>query len=311
MYKPNFLRDNTYIFEFLRGGLFFVKSLCIKDNNEDILNFIYNRLLKLDLSSLFVSRNSFRMYDNVIVHFDGEDVSRFYDKLSSILTDCILEFYQRKLIRRTLEYNYFYFSSSEKKNILRIADDFVLSDIVFEEDNFFAVFSAVLEYVRENKSIVLEGFVNFRLGEFMKNLDYIVDLSVNKYITDKEYLEFVNMLRLYVSITPAIEPVVHLVFLGDESILLDRDKNVIPLQDDNLNAKYLSDITFSSNDYALNTLLNILPKRIVIHVVHSGSSFSKASEASAGASSFREDASTSSIAYGDEFVETIKRIFER
>ncbi|MCI8620814.1 MAG: hypothetical protein HFJ50_03205 [Clostridia bacterium] len=268
-----------------------MKSLCIKDNNEDVLNFIYNRLLKLDLSSLFVSRHSFRMYKNIIVHFNGDDLSLFYDKLASILSDSILKFYQKRLLRRTLEYNYFYFSSAEKKNILNIAEDFLSSDIVFEEDNFFAVFSAVIEYIHDNNSIVLEGFANFRLSTFMKNLDYIVDLSVNKYITDKEYMEFVNMLKLYVSLTPAIEPIVHLVFLGNESVLLDRDKNIIPLQDDNLNAKYLSDISFSSNDYALNTLLNILPKKLIIHVVSSGSS----------------DAD----GYGDEFVETIKRIFER
>ena len=59
-----------------------MKSLCIKDNNEDVLNFIYNRLLKLDLSSLFVSRHSFRMYKNIIVHFNGDDLSLFYDKLA-------------------------------------------------------------------------------------------------------------------------------------------------------------------------------------------------------------------------------------
>lgn len=33
-----------------------------------------------------------------------------------------------------------------------------------------------------------------------------------------------------------------------------------------MNAKFLSDITFSSNDYLLNTLLDLLPKNIYIHV---------------------------------------------
>ena len=33
------------------------------------------------------------------------------------------------------------------------------------------------------------------------------------------------------------------------------------------NAKYLSDISFSSNDIALNSLLNLLPKKIYIHLV--------------------------------------------
>ena len=32
-------------------------------------------------------------------------------------------------------------------------------------------------------------------------------------------------------------------------------------------AKYLSDITFSSNDYTLNSLLSLLPKKIYIHLI--------------------------------------------
>ena len=32
-------------------------------------------------------------------------------------------------------------------------------------------------------------------------------------------------------------------------------------------AKYLSDITFSSNDYTLNVLLSLLPKKIYIHLI--------------------------------------------
>ena len=34
-----------------------------------------------------------------------------------------------------------------------------------------------------------------------------------------------------------------------------------------LNAKYLSDVSFSNNDYVLNTLLNLLPSKIYLHKV--------------------------------------------
>ena len=48
------------------------------------------------------------------------------------------------------------------------------------------------------------------------------------------------------------------------------------------NAKFLSDIIFSENDYALNTLLTLLPQRIEIHLLDSE----------------------------DEFIKTVKLIFE-
>lgn len=221
----------------------------------------------LNLDSIYITLSEFKIYKNIIVHYRGDNNAIFYDKLSSILSDTIVKFYEKRLLRRILEYNYFYFNSLEKKEILNVAKEFLDEDFISEEDNFLAIYSAVMNYISQNKSLVLEGFVNFRLGNYMKNLDYIVDLSVNKYITDKEYLEFVNMLKLYISITPSKTSIVHLVYLGGETVLLDKDKNIIPLEDENLTAKYLSDISFSSNDYALNCLLNLVPRKVIIHSI--------------------------------------------
>ena len=41
---------------------------------------------------------------------------------------------------------------------------------------------------------------------------------------------------------------------------------IIHIDKNALNAKYLSDVSFSQNDYVLNTLLNILPKKIYLHL---------------------------------------------
>jgi len=222
----------------------------------------------LNLDSIHINQSQFKLYKNIIVHYTGDDTSAFYDKLSSVLTDAIIHFYENRLLKRVLEYNYFYFGASEKKQILSIARDFIEEDFISRDDNYLSVYSSILNYIVENKSIVLDGFVNFRLSNYMKNLDYIVDIAVNKYITDKEYNEFVNMLKLYISLTPCKSSLVHLVYLGSETILLDKDKNIIHLEDENLTANYLSDITFSSNDYALNSLLNLTPRRIIIHLLN-------------------------------------------
>lgn len=244
-----------------------MKSLCIKTNNEDMLDFLNDSLLKLNLQDFYVTRSKFKIYKNIIIHYLGENASIFYDNISSILTDTIIAFYEKKLLKRILGYNYFYFDASEKKNMIDIAEDFIENDLISKEDNFYSIYSAISDYIKENKSIVLDGFVNFRLYNYMKNLDYIIDFAVNKYITDKEYMEFINMLKLYVAFTPPKLPLIHLIFLGNECVLLDKDKKIVPITDENLNAKYLSDITFTKNDYALNTLLNLTPKKIIIHLV--------------------------------------------
>ena len=260
-----------------------MKSLCIKTNNEDIISSLFQNLSTLNLDSALISQHHFKVYNNVIIHYTGTDYELFYDRVASILTDTIIEFYQEKLLKRILEYNYFYFTSSEKKKILSLAKDFIADDDLSSEDNYFSIYYPFLDYITENKSIVLDGFVNFRLQTYMKNLDYIIDISVNKFLIEKEYNEFIDILKMYVAYTPFNSPLVHLVYCNGESTLLDIDKKVIPTDDAIFQAKYLSDITFSSNDYALNTLLNLTPKKIIIHLVNYT---------------------------GDEFINTIKLIFE-
>ena len=113
-------------------------------------------------------------------------------------------------------------------------------------------------------------------------LDNIVDMAVNKYIIEREYKEFINLLKIYVNSTDAKAEIIHLIYTNGESILLDKEKNIIQMNNDINNVKYLSDISFSSNDIALNTLLSMLPKRVEIHIIDKE----------------------------DEFIETLKMIFE-
>ena len=59
----------------------------------------------------------------------------------------------------------------------------------------------------------------------------------------------------------------HIIYSTSEVILLDEHKELIVVTDDTLKTKYLSDISFSSNDYVLNSLLTLLPKEIYVHLV--------------------------------------------
>ena len=115
--------------------------------------------------------------------------------------------------------------------------------------------------------MILEGFVHFRLPDYEETLEEIVDFAVNQFIIEKEYTEFINLLKVYIDSKEPQTKLVHLIYTNGESILLDENKNVIVLDDYIFNAQYLSDISFSSNDFALNTLLTLLPKKIEVHLI--------------------------------------------
>ena len=40
-------------------------------------------------------------------------------------------------------------------------------------------------YLTENKSIILSGFINFRIKDYVKILEDVVDEAVNSYVIEK------------------------------------------------------------------------------------------------------------------------------
>ena len=99
------------------------------------------------------------------------------------------------------------------------------------------------------------------------SLQKIVDNAVNSFILEKEYNEFISLLKMYINSEPCVENTLHLVYSSEFTIILDENKNIIDNSRDAFNAKFLSDISFSTNDYTLNTLLTLLPKKIYVHLL--------------------------------------------
>ena len=260
-----------------------MKSLCVKTNNSEIIDYLLEELVNMDIDDFYISKRFFKMYNNLIIHYLGNNLSLFYSTLSNILTSCIISFYEEKILKNILDYNYFYFNNFEKVEILNnINLLFTTKDFLVKYDkiNF-----SLVNYIKENHSLVIDGFVNFRLKDYVAFLDGFMDLAVNKFLIDKEYNEFVNILRLYINSESQNSKYehIHLIYTKTNSILVDDSKNIISTQDDIFNAKYLSDISFSSNDYILNTLLKLLPNNITIHIINT---------------------------YQDEFINTLKLIFQ-
>ena len=116
----------------------------------------------------------------------------------------------------------------------------------------------------------MKGFITFRLKKYIEELESEIDNSVNQYLIEKEYQEFISLLKVYINSEGYNSDFVHLIYRNSnkniDSVLLDKDRNVIDTSINLFGAKYLSDISFSSSDMILNTLLNMLPRRIFIHL---------------------------------------------
>lgn len=260
-----------------------MKSLCIKTNNIDIINYLQKSFENINLENTYISIKKFKHFNNIIIHYNGNEYTKFYNYISNSITKIIIKFYEEDLIYRNISLNYFYFNSYEKKKILENA-----LNLIKEKDNFKLRYdyinNEIFTNIQNNHNLYLQAFINFNLKNYIIFLNNHIDVSVNKFLIDKEYLEFVNILKLYIKSESENSKVdhIHLIYKDKTSIITDDNQNIISYNDNIKKARYISDISFSSNDLALNTLLNIIPKSITIHLVDK---------------------------YPDEFINTIKLIF--
>lgn len=261
-----------------------MKSVCIKTNNNNLLNYLLNELDYIEIKPIIISTNEFKHYKNIIVHYRGQEDAQFIHELSCILSCLVIDELEENFLKKLILKNYFYFDCNERKHILDMCFDIFADDFNLHFDKKYNCLIDIFEnYLSTNKSIILTGFINFRLKDYMTFLEDIVDEAVNSYVIEKEYLEFVSLLKMYINSQSSNCNIVHLIYNNETSILLDEDKNVLNVSDDLFKAKYLSDISFSSNDFALNGLLTLLPKKIYIHLIDN---------------------------YVDEFIHTLGLIFE-
>ena len=159
-----------------------MKSICIKSVSEEKIEFLIKILEQLPIN-LYISNYRFKTFENLIIHYPSKDyIEEFYDTIAVCIKKCIEDFYEEKFLKNILEKNYFYLSTLERNYILEISKKVLeLPDekIGYKND---LLKTLVKEYIKENKSILIEGFVNFRIKDYKELLDRLVEVSVFSYL---------------------------------------------------------------------------------------------------------------------------------
>lgn len=210
---------------------------------------------------------------------------------SLILSDYIIRYYEEKLIQRIINANYCYFNQIEKKQISDISASLLSSDNEKSKLSLFLskrkniISKKLLEYFEENNNeVIIDGFVNFRIKDYIKELEDIVDKAVDAFLMQREYQEFIKLLRYFVDIQePKFEAVHILTSYDNKYIILDNLHKEIT---EACIKEFLSDVPggdINYDDLLVSSLITLAPIRIYLH----------------GASHIRNK----------ELVETIKNVF--
>ncbi len=257
-------------------------SIGITDSAENIIQQIDKELQQLTEKNIkySIKEVDFEGSTSVVCNLDGETLfskkSNQYELLryhiSNALADYVIQQYEEKLLSRIIYSNYGYFNSSEKKEILKIAlkiirnDDKVFFNTLFQIRRRNLIIKKLMEYFETSSSIILDGFVNFRLKDYIKELEDIIDNAVDDFLVEREYKEFIRLLRYFVEIQDSKFNFIHVVMQFDENyILLDEKKHEITNDCIQEFISELPETEISQDDLLVSTLITLAPKSIIIH----------------------------------------------
>ena len=188
-----------------------------------------------------------------------------YNSLANLAQDIIIEIYVNPIIKDRVAKICDDYSISEKKEIVASTHE-TLRDENYYISQKIIINDEIREYLIENNSLIIDGYMKFRLKKFL----YVIDISIEKAIedleTEKEYLEFLNMLQYFVEIQESRYELVNLIIKNGDYFILDMDNNII--EDGLLNdiSEEISYENISRADLLISSLIIISPQKIIIHV---------------------------------------------
>ncbi|SMB99006.1 putative sporulation protein YtxC [Thermanaeromonas toyohensis ToBE] len=129
----------------------------------------------------------------------------------------------------------------------------------------------IKEYLEESSYLNIDGFVQFRLPDYLLELEQAIEEAIDEYIMEKEYDEFVGVLRYFLEIQePRIEKV-HVVLSPGGGFQLYDGKNK------SLEKEYLDgfmvdigDNDLNYEDLLLSALITLAPRQVVLHGTDKG-----------------------------------------
>jgi len=235
---------------------------------EDGLEISYKKVLKDNISfyHCYID-DEFLLKEN---NFDRVK-QKFINCIANALSDIIINYWEPELIRRIIKDNYFYFNKTEQGKIFDFANSILnyneangKHDISYQIRRKNFVLHKIREFLSNNGLIILDGFVNFRLKEYIKQLEDSVDIAIDEFLMDKEYNEFIKLLRHFVDLQEPKRDLVNVVFSNNKIILMDENYNYIE-KDSSLDLIAKENPDVNMDDITVSTLINIAPRRITIH----------------------------------------------
>lgn len=209
-----------------------------------------------------------RMQEKATGVREGSNVIRTY--IANCLAQIIVDEWETRIIKKIVRNNFFYYNEEEKRIILQKAREILNpagQDLYHQGLRKERVTLKILRYLEQHQELILEGFINFRLKDYQDELEEVVNSAVDEFLLEKEYMEFIRLLRYFVDIQePRVEQVKILFKNSGKFGLYDHENN--PVRHECLDGLMMdmTDSEINYDDLLISALITLAPRRLELHL---------------------------------------------
>ncbi|MFZ5967969.1 MAG: putative sporulation protein YtxC [Bacillota bacterium] len=244
--------------------------------DKEIKNFhkegiVIEQSIKNDGSMTIIS---YDLKDESLCHYTSEDFEIIFKHyIANALSDIIIQEMEGGLIKKILRGQYYYFTPVERQEILKHLEKQMeyeelkcVEGLTYKISRKAKILQQIMEYLMFHDHIHVDGFIRFRLQNYICELEDHIEKAVEDFMMEKEYNEFIRLLKYFVDVQESKINVVNVLICSDgKYILYDHAMRII-------NNEYMEDIALemadndvSYDDLLISSLITIAPKKIIIH----------------------------------------------
>lgn len=202
---------------------------------------------------------------------DDDIIYIFKHQISEFLAEHILRDWEEKMLLREVSKKNRHIPLQDQEIILGKAVDFLKSCHGNESLNLLLNYGRknkiahkIMDHLYSHNKLVIEGLITFGMPDYLTELRFAVDLACEELRNEKEYNDFVKLLRYFVDTQPAC--------IQEVNLRMDTD-GLFWLWDgqgSNIEEKFIDcyDLFLDElglDDLLVSILITVSPQRIILH----------------------------------------------
>lgn len=246
----------------------------ITDGIKSMRQYFKSKNINIGVSEKMESNTHFlKIFCDSELNKRMENIFNIY--IADILYSAIIKKFYENGIGDFLTESYFFLQSDEIEYIKAESFNYIEGKIsITDESSIYcinkknSIIEKIIDYIKENHNINVDGFVTFRMKSIIDDLESIVDKVVEKYMVEKEYDEFIKLLKYFVEIQESKIEYLDII-IEDNGEYIIKDGNGI-----NITQKLFEELDefrnnkqATSEDMLISALITNSPEQICIHSI--------------------------------------------